>query len=113
MCAWPHAPIHRFNERGTYMVTGGTYQKAHFFDTPEKRSLILNRLMSVLDDNGWLLQAWAVLVNHYHFIAISPESPESLPALIKKFHGSTGELTQPDSTIFVVSFLSALVIALN
>ena len=28
---WPHSPPrHSFNQRGTYMVTTGTYDKAHF-----------------------------------------------------------------------------------
>jgi len=28
---WPHAPLHRLTEKGTYMVTAGTYRKDHFF----------------------------------------------------------------------------------
>jgi putative transposase len=35
---WPHAPMHRLLGRGTYMVTGGTYLKQPFLNTPEKRS---------------------------------------------------------------------------
>ena len=31
--AWPHAPMHRLSEAGTYFVTAGTYLKAHHFRT--------------------------------------------------------------------------------
>ena len=36
MSEWPHSPPHRFFEPGTYMITAGTYLKAHIFNVPEK-----------------------------------------------------------------------------
>lgn len=27
MSDWPHAPVHKLKEKGTYMVTAGTYKK--------------------------------------------------------------------------------------
>jgi len=36
--------MHRLLERGTYMVTGGTYLKQSFLETPEKRSLVRDML---------------------------------------------------------------------
>src|SRR5882724_7793653 len=27
---WPHAPLHRLSEHGTFIVTGSTHDKAHF-----------------------------------------------------------------------------------
>ena len=30
---WPHAPIHRINSDGIYMVTGATLHKEHVFNT--------------------------------------------------------------------------------
>ncbi len=35
---------------------------------------------------GWELHAWAVLSNHYHFLASSPEKPETLRRMISKLH---------------------------
>jgi putative transposase len=83
---WPHAPMHRLLERGTYMVTGGTYLKQSFLNTPEKLSLICNMLFEFAEKYGWRLQAWAVMNNHYHFVASSPESPDSLKILIAQLH---------------------------
>ena len=39
---WPHAPEHRLCERGTYIVTCGTYRKQHFLNTPAKLTLVRN-----------------------------------------------------------------------
>jgi putative transposase len=35
---------------------------------------------------GWELHAWAILSNHYHFIASAPSNPETLPQVISKIH---------------------------
>ena len=35
---------------------------------------------------GWALQAWAVLPNHYRFIATSPTDPSSLGRFLGKLH---------------------------
>ncbi|WP_226895496.1 hypothetical protein [Luteolibacter marinus] len=38
---------------------------------------------------GWQLRAWAVLANHYHFVADSPDGTgESLRAWLTEFHRS-------------------------
>jgi putative transposase len=37
--------------------------------------------------HGWVLQAWAVFPNHYHFIAASPETGAlSLPKFLRELH---------------------------
>src|SRR5690348_17024590 len=28
---WPHAPLHRLSDQGTFIVTAGTYNKEHYF----------------------------------------------------------------------------------
>jgi len=33
MKSWHHAPSHQFSEKGTYMVTGATLHKTHYFKT--------------------------------------------------------------------------------
>ncbi len=94
---WPHAPIHRLDAAGAYMVTAGTYRKLHVFDTPAKLDLVRGMLFDVAAELDWRLQAWAVLANHYHFIAISPEHATTLRKLISKLHTLTaGELNRVD-----------------
>jgi len=43
---WPHAPIHRLDARGTYMVTAGTYRKEALFNSKSKLDLLQARLFA-------------------------------------------------------------------
>ncbi len=96
---WPHAPVHRLSEAGAYMVTGATYRKAHHLRTAERLDLVLDSLQAVADEFGWLLQAWAVMSNHYHFVASSPREPQSLRDLVSKLHAVTARrLNEFDAT---------------
>ncbi len=88
---WPHAPLHRLNEQGTYMVTAGTYGKLHHFHTDARRRLLHDALLETAAEFGWHLQAWAVLANHYHFVAISPDNPENLRTMLGKLHMTTAK----------------------
>ena len=63
---WPHAPAHRLEEQGAYMVTASTYRKRPFLTAEEKRTLVHDSLLNHARTYGWILQAWAVLPNHYH-----------------------------------------------
>jgi putative transposase len=89
MTDWPHAPIHRLDESGAYMVTAGTYGKEHLFIRPERLAYLERSLLKLACQYGWNLQAWAVFSNHYHFIAISPEDPSSLKSFIRHLHSDT------------------------
>ncbi len=71
--AWPHAPVHRLSETGTYFVTAGTYRKAHHFRGAKRLGVLHRGLLRVTRDAGWRLEAWAVFSNHYHFVAHCPE----------------------------------------
>ena len=73
------------------MVTSGTYNKEQLFYSPEKLQLLHDTLLLFSSDFGWKLQAWAVMSNHYHFIAISPDEPANLNKLIKKLHMVTAK----------------------
>jgi hypothetical protein len=44
---WPRAPLHRLSEQGTYMVTTGTYRKAHIFRDPVRLDLLETSLLSL------------------------------------------------------------------
>lgn len=86
---WPHAPDNWLYTPGHYFVTAGTLHKTHILNTPERLSLVLEMLFDVSREFDWSLRAWAVLVNHYHFVARSPENPETLRPMLAKLHGVT------------------------
>ncbi len=88
---WPHAPQHWLFEPGTYMVTVGTYQKQPHLNTPERRDYFVEALFGFAAEFNWSLRAWAVLSNHYHFIAASPANPGSLRRLLGKLHMTTAK----------------------
>jgi putative transposase len=86
---WPHAPVHRLTENGIYMVTAGTLSKKKYFNTADKLDLIERSLLSLSKKHGWQLEAWAVLANHYHFVARG--SPDSIPMVdfLRELHSTT------------------------
>ncbi len=97
--AWHHAPIHKLTEHGAYMVTAGTYGKLRHLGTSERLELMMCALFGLADEYAWELQAWAVMANHYHFVAISPENPRTLATLLSRLHSETAEvLNRMDGT---------------
>jgi putative transposase len=89
MADWPHAPVHRLEESGAYMVTAGTHYKRHVFTGSERLSLLQDHLLSLAPEYGWRLQAWAVFPNHYHFIAVTESDPKTLVNFIRRLHALT------------------------
>lgn len=83
---WHHSPVHKCDEAGTYMITAGTYKKQRFLNSHEKLQFVQDSLFEIADELGWRLQAWSILSNHYHFIAISPGKDAALTKFIGKFH---------------------------
>ncbi|HEY5729244.1 MAG TPA: transposase [Anaerolineales bacterium] len=83
---YPHNPPHWFVSNAIYMVTGSTLYKKPFLDNEEKRANFLETLFERTKIWGWVLHAWAVMVNHYHFIAQSPENALSLKMLMQGLH---------------------------
>ncbi len=57
---WPHAPVHRLDTDGVFMVTAATLYKRHLFKTPEQLSLLENQLLTLALNYHWQLEAWAV-----------------------------------------------------
>jgi putative transposase len=86
---WPHAPTHRLTETGIYMVTAGTYKKQLLFDDNRTLKMLHDALLTIASDQEWRLEAWAVLPNHYHFIAAAPADAGTLKALIRELHSRT------------------------
>ncbi|HEV3341570.1 MAG TPA: hypothetical protein VG125_14485, partial [Pirellulales bacterium] len=86
---WPHAPLHRLGEHGTYLVTAGTLQKEHFFRGSHRLDLMEASLLTKAKAAGWQLEAWAVFSNHYHFVAHALSGCEPLRSMLKSLHGET------------------------
>ena len=68
------------------MITCGTYEKVHYLNAPEKLDLFRDLFFACIAEAGWDLHAWAILSNHYHFIASSPSDPATLRRMISKLH---------------------------
>jgi putative transposase len=95
---WPHSPAHWLFEPGIYMVTSGTYQKLPHLNSPARLEFFTGALFQYAEDFHWSLRAWAVLANHYHFLAVSPPNPASLRKFLGKLHMKTAqELNRQDS----------------
>ena len=101
--AWPHAPPHHFETKGTYFVTAATYQHRRFFDNRTKIRRLHNSLLDLADEYDWRLQAWAAFANHYHFVASSPRDEDharSLRPFLSRLHTQTAaELNKADDQI--------------
>jgi putative transposase len=72
--------------QGVYMVTCGTYQKAHFFSTPDRLDAFRCLFFACITEAKWDLHAWAIMSNHYHFITSSSGNPGSMRRVLSKLH---------------------------
>ena len=96
---WPHSPAHSLQEQSAYMVTSGTYQKVAHFNTNERLEYLHENLLALAARYDWRLQAWAVMHNHYHFVAISPQDAGTLSRSISHLHTVTAKrLNELDGT---------------
>ena len=94
-----HSPSHLFLPNRAYMVTAGTLGKQRYFDTPAKLDLLLSLLFDACERWQWNLQAWAILQNHYHFVATAPEDASTLGTVIASIHSKTAvRLNKLDDT---------------
>jgi putative transposase len=94
---WPHAPVHRLSEHGIYFATAGTLHKQHLFDTPAKRDLLERMLLCLAKKSVWQLEAWAVLVNHYHIVVRGASDSVPLGEFLRELHSrSARELNRMD-----------------
>jgi putative transposase len=86
---WPHAPLHRLSNHGTFIVTAGTLHKRHLFRRGECLDMLEWALLGLAKEFGWQVEAWAVFSNHYHFVAHAHEGAKDLRDLLKQLHGET------------------------
>ena len=86
---WPHAPVHRLQGAGTYIVTAGTMGKEHLFREHEMLDLVETELLQKATEYKWQLEAWAVFSNHYHFVGHALEDAKSLKPYLSHLHADT------------------------
>jgi putative transposase len=94
---WPHAPVHRLDSAGIYIVTAATLHKELLFESAEKRTLLERELLTLAKKYDWQLEAWAVFANHYHFVGRSDAESGNLRRFLKHLHANTArELNRAD-----------------
>jgi REP element-mobilizing transposase RayT len=86
---YPHNPPHYFVPNAMYMVTGAILHNQYLLKEDRKKGQVLRTLHERSDLLGWQLEAWAILNNHYHFIAQAPKNVLSLSTLIRQIHSIT------------------------
>src|SRR5438874_10274460 len=96
---WPHGPAHCLFDPGLYIVTASTYRKLPHLNSPLRLDFFQDCLFKCASEFGWNFRAWAVLANHYHFIAASPPDPRTLRKFLGKLHMQTAkQLNHWDNT---------------
>ena len=69
------------------MVTASTFHHQRILNTPAILDVVTHMLIDSAREFGWTLRAWAVLSNHYHFLAESPAATAtSLREWLEEFH---------------------------
>lgn len=97
---YPHNPPHYFVPNAMYIVTGSLLYKKRLLTDDKRKSLVLEILLERAAHWDWELEAWAVLENHYHFIARAPENALTLEKLIRQLHSKTAvELNKLDKLL--------------
>jgi putative transposase len=71
------------------MVTAGTLYKARLFDSSAKLDMLERSLLSLAKQCGWQLEAWAVLANHYHFVARGTPHSAPMLELLRELHSAS------------------------
>jgi len=96
---YQHNPPHYFVPNAMYMVTGAILHNERLLSDDKRKALVLQTLFERSRLLGWNLEAWAILNNHYHFIAQAPEDAATLAKLIQQLHSITGiQINRWDNT---------------
>jgi len=94
-----HTPPHYFVSNAMYMVTGAIVHKQHLLSEDRRKEFFLKTLFEKATLFGWIMEAWAVLQNHYHFIAQAPEDATTLAKLLQQVHSITAiQINRWDNT---------------
>jgi putative transposase len=89
---WPHAPPHRLGSAGVYFLTARAREERHLLAEDSMKDWFEETFLHIAGENGWKMEAWAILSNHYHFVAHVPQSAdgaESIRKGVTKLHSHT------------------------
>ncbi|HRQ38051.1 MAG TPA: transposase [Chloroflexota bacterium] len=84
----PHEPPHLVQDREYYLLTAACYEHAHHMHTPLRRQELINQIFEIMIAAGIEIQAWVVLLNHYHLLVFVPDF-QALRRCFKGIHGPT------------------------
>jgi hypothetical protein len=71
------------------MVTAAVYERRHLLSTPEHKDLMLDLLFQWSEETRWILRAWAIPANHYHFLATAVDGAANLREMLRRLHGKS------------------------
>lgn len=86
---YQHVPPHYFVPNAKYMVTGAIAHKQSILRNDKYKYFFLQTLFEKANLFDWELEAWAVLDNHYHFIAQAPDNSTNLRKILQQTHSIT------------------------
>jgi putative transposase len=86
---YEHNPPHLFSPNSTYMITGATYNRIHFFESEKSLEVLSNAIIQYYTKFDWRINAFVVLPNHYHVLCVAPDEIISLPRIVKNIHKIT------------------------
>lgn len=64
----PHRPPHIYLDDTYYFITASTFHKKLYFNTNQKKKLILSALKNAINNYQCKLYAWVILSNHFHLL---------------------------------------------
>lgn len=81
------------------MITAGTYQEQHFFNSARKLDFLESHLLDLSLQYKLIPQAWAVFSNHYHVVHVSIHDSSLIRAYVRHLHSLTArEVNKLDGT---------------
>jgi putative transposase len=83
-----HQPPHTIREGRLYLLTAACYEHRPYLHTAERREALLDLLRQHCGLHDVRIQAWAVLVTHYHLLA-EVKDLTSLGQIFRRVHGRT------------------------
>lgn len=80
-------PIHFYTNQFIYFITVRTINNILYFNTSQKKRIIVQQFNSVIKKFQASCYAWVVLGNHFHFL-IKFKNKEDLPNFMRNLNGS-------------------------
>ena len=74
-------------------------EQKDFFGSPDRLTILENRLLAVAHQFSFHIEAWAVFSNHYHLVGHVAEKGEPVGPMIARLHSDTAsEINRLDGT---------------